>query len=725
MGYIDLHCHTKKVKESETKNRNIKPQLFIKKMKEQNISIVAITNHNHFDKNQYDSFCETAKQEYNYLQIWPGVELDISFSDDKSFKHMIVVYNPKKIDKFIIHLNTILDSKYKNNLDFIINTFEQDDQDDCFYFVHYTGKKNKFSSDHLKQLQNILSDKDYKILKEEDSANRIKSIDTLTGSDIADWRKYNNNNISELLFEIPDFQSFMTLLKNKIQIAKNGSLPIHEYICGDFGTINDCFILNNLNVIFGSRGSGKTHMINTIIQQLQNEGKIVIQNDKFYKYEGSSAINDFDNLLEIKDEHKEKLKRNFIRDDLDYNEKIKKIVNWNRPTVSSPKSFKTSVDKEYSGPLSIVSVKRLDTSQTNNENNKLSTLLNNINKFEEQLDSFNEFSDILNNIRLELKSTKNIINQKIKKLLYKIIIDTYTNNSISNLSKIIEEESHQQISIESKFKNFAKEYINFVYECSTFYNNILNKDIYCEHKVLGEIYEKGQVDIKYTCGIDITGHKEESENSYKNKMTAIQKIFNSLEKISNINKNNKISTLVKKVQNEMTNPKLKEANYSIDYFLYYNSETVIKNKKYKLSDGEKTIMLLERFLSDDKDLYILDEPERSLSNNYIYNDLVQKILHLKDKNKPIIIATHDANIAVNTKPYNTIYVEYDGTKETIEDRYKSYIGNMYTNILYGKNDIKEWDKQSLEILEGGQNAFSERQNAFSNKINGYNHKYNQ
>ena len=58
---IDLHCHTKKTKKSDGINRNVDVTTFAKYMKDLDIKIVAITNHNLFDKKQYEEFEESVK----------------------------------------------------------------------------------------------------------------------------------------------------------------------------------------------------------------------------------------------------------------------------------------------------------------------------------------------------------------------------------------------------------------------------------------------------------------------------------------------------------------------------------------------------------------------------------------------------------------------------------------------------------------------------------------
>ena len=50
---IDLHCHTKAIKKGDGPGRNVTPELFKSKIEDADIKIVAITNHNAFDIEQY------------------------------------------------------------------------------------------------------------------------------------------------------------------------------------------------------------------------------------------------------------------------------------------------------------------------------------------------------------------------------------------------------------------------------------------------------------------------------------------------------------------------------------------------------------------------------------------------------------------------------------------------------------------------------------------------
>jgi ABC-type Mn2+/Zn2+ transport system ATPase subunit len=103
--------------------------------------------------------------------------------------------------------------------------------------------------------------------------------------------------------------------------------------------------------------------------------------------------------------------------------------------------------------------------------------------------------------------------------------------------------------------------------------------------------------------------------------------------------------------------------------------------------------------------YLIDEPEKSLGNDYINDFIVPLLKEHAYSGKRVIIATHDANIAVRTLPYNTIYREHD------LHCYHTYLGNPFSNNLVcqtlGKSRL-DWKETSMRTLEGGEEAFGER-----------------
>ena len=79
--------------------------------------------------------------------------------------------------------------------------------------------------------------------------------------------------------------------------------------------------------------------------------------------------------------------------------------------------------------------------------------------------------------------------------------------------------------------------------------------------------------------------------------------------------------------------------------------------------------------------------------------------------KRLFVSTHDANIAVRTLPYSSIYRSHQ------QGGYSTHIGNPFTNNLVNvdnADDQLDWKKVSMRTLEGGEEAFGEREKIYGN-----------
>lgn len=113
---IDLHCHTKKIKKGDPITRNVSSDVFSEKIQNADVKIVAITNHNAFDLQQYNELKDKVREN---CDVWPGIELD-AFGDqkkkDKPVKfHLIVVANPIEANSFKRVVDELLEGFDVNN----------------------------------------------------------------------------------------------------------------------------------------------------------------------------------------------------------------------------------------------------------------------------------------------------------------------------------------------------------------------------------------------------------------------------------------------------------------------------------------------------------------------------------------------------------------------------------------------------------------------------------
>jgi len=145
--------------------------------------------------------------------------------------------------------------------------------------------------------------------------------------------------------------------------------------------------------------------------------------------------------------------------------------------------------------------------------------------------------------------------------------------------------------------------------------------------------------------------------------------------------------------------------------LLFKRYFALGGQPYSPSSGESSMVMLQKELGTDKEVYILDEPERSLGNEYISDVIVPLIKERARAGKKVFISTHDANIAVRTLPYSSVYRCHG------QAGYKTYIGNPFTNNLVNRDDMADqldWKKISMRTLEGGEEAFGERGKIYGN-----------
>jgi len=100
-----------------------------------------------------------------------------------------------------------------------------------------------------------------------------------------------------------------------------------------------------------------------------------------------------------------------------------------------------------------------------------------------------------------------------------------------------------------------------------------------------------------------------------------------------------------------------------------------------------------------KQVFIIDQPEDNLDNNFIMHELVPLIRKAK-VSRQIIMSTHNANLVVNADAEQIIVARLDNEGD--------YISGSIENQTINQS-IKE-------ILEGGEEAFRNRENKYGMAI---------
>ena len=697
---IDLHCHTIKTKKSDGINRNVTVEDFSKYMKDLEIKIVAITNHNYFDLNQYNEFSESVKET---TMVWPGIELDIKQKPKDG--HMIVICDPKNKEEFSKIFDMPKDKADDYSID-IKTLGEKTKKLNCIYICHYYKKKPVINDDIILDIEKSGID-ETRIFKEPSNYKTLGIFATfnnnvIIGSDVQDWNKYKECNFSNLKLDVDSFNQFLLLSKkeptiittllNKKNKEKFNMKP-HNSVSLSIELYED------INIIFGDKGTGKTEMLKSLEQSMINKNMNVVA------YYGNEKDSEFDKLIN-RDDY-------FINDTKLFNEKVKDafdyIYSWNDVDPTSLKDYiewyETKDNNENKKSLKICDLLNLDVIDKKIYN-KETDRLKKIDDFIEYINSdnsnyglsdleFTQLKDLLTKIEVNQSTFKK--NAWIDK--YSTDLVNYSIDKIKNITAM--HSQSKSVPSETGISKFIKNRLCLKENIDIVLDYLNNTTDIVKEKYLGNLVDKGNI-YKYTKFklLDSNGEKSVASEFSTNKITDLREI----KKILEICKENIYNdVLIQKIEELKTlDIIIKDGLEFVGVTKYVGIES---GDVYKPSQGEKSMLLLNLKLNQDADNYILDEPELSLGNQYISSTIVPILNKLANARKRIVIATHNANIAVRTLPYLSILRTHNN------GIYNTYLGNPFTNKLIdidNENNILDWKEESLNILEGGEEAFEER-----------------
>lgn len=201
-------------------------------------------------------------------------------------------------------------------------------------------------------------------------------------------------------------------------------------------------------------------------------------------------------------------------------------------------------------------------------------------------------------------------------------------------------------------------------------------------------------------------------NQYESKTSEQSKIF--LSKAINKEIDYKNYNTNQSVANELYTTNW----FDISYELSYQDDTFSE-----MSEGKQAFVILKLLLdfSTKKCPILIDQPEDSLDNRAIYNELVQYI-KTKKKERQIILVTHNPNVVVSADAENVIVANQNGNDCLNIDNIKfQYINGALEDtkardengtIILQSQGIRE---HVCEILEGGREAFEKREKKYGFK----------
>ncbi len=302
-------------------------------------------------------------------------------------------------------------------------------------------------------------------------------------------------------------------------------------------------------------------------------------------------------------------------------------------------------------------------------------------------------------------------NKQYKELCDRLTIENKKLAEITSLQKQIANINTQK---EALFKETVQNHVSFATKID---------DLICDFSLIHDdieikiekIYRHDKCKELLKDFINLQSHDRQGfVNDWGDKYQAGAKL--NIEKFLQQALENKIELKAYKEIKDLTKGLLAENWFSISYELTYQNDTF-----NKMSDGKKAFVILKLLLefSHKECPILIDQPEDSLDNRAIYNELVA---YLKEKKKyrQIILVTHNANIVVNADAEEVIVANQHGEDSKNQNNVQfQYITGSLENtkqkdsavdIVLHSQGARE---HVCEILEGGTEAFKKRENKYA------------
>lgn len=711
---IDIHTHTRKIKKGDAETRNIDAKKFIDIIKNTEVKILAITNHNNFDRKQYEDFRDGLN---GICQIWPGIELDILENGRRS--HLLVICNPKKHIEFDKEVQELIRNISPDAFTISIKeTVARFDRLDCLYIAHYLSKKPNFEEEEIEKLTKEISNP-IRIIKE--ATNSISAgiyishgHNSIFGSDIQNWDDYNtiSKELPELRLPVESFEQFCLLL-DKDASTINTLLNRKEKVNIEIVPFNNTAeivrldIYNDINILFGSKGTGKTEILKALSKYFNSKGH------KTNVYQSNEL-----HLKDVFDLKGASFDINAKELGIDEcNMEIEYIKEATEAYVTSIEKYRLHFSEKETNKISQkLKIKNIGKSDDKQPQRKLGEVYSILSKFEE----FRIYVQSNENVKdyIELKQLNDLINS-LTKILYQLNLQTeikflelrsvqMLNQIINTFNKEISKKTGQpEKPTKTGFSDYASNRLKLEVAVKKLLNNI-NKKIEPIETYVGSLNDKGELFCKTNIKIQNGDFTDTRYSPIKKVTKSIQKDF--VKKIISISKHIYATDLFEKITNLNQVENINTIS-SVSNLLQFYRHFSLDNKVYEPSNGESSMILLFKELKEEKEIYLIDEPEKSLGNDYISDVIVPLLKEKALLGKKVIIATHDANIAVRTLPYNSIYRLYENGKGY------TMTGNPFSNSLkciYGLKGDLDWKEISMKTLEGGKEAFGERGKIYGN-----------
>jgi ABC-type dipeptide/oligopeptide/nickel transport system ATPase subunit len=660
MKKIDLHIHTiTTVSDSPVEFSLDKLKEYVRCME---IDCIAITNHNTFDKEQFEIISSSLD-----ITVFPGIEIDLEGG------HILLISDNKDHEEFTekcaqvkaeILSNTDYISLEKFNL--IFTNLSK------YLLIPHYDKKPVIKQEVISKLKYHISAGEVTSVRKFKAC--LKEADKLVPVIFSDMRFHENLNsfpVRQTFIDLEEltFNGIKSCLfdKNKVFLSREDGNKLFQV------TDDGLKISTGLNIIFGERSTGKTYTLERICNSFENvkfiEQFSLLQNDEA-KFESLMSIRHSNVsetfLKEVKDVIGDISNVDLKQNEIDIEKYISTLL-----------KFASENDKSDTYSKAVLFAESLFTEVRQESLKKLieSTIL---------LIENVEYRELIDR-HISITNLKNLVVELMK---------TYVETEELNLKKKWVNELVSNVQQELRFRT------NCTYpEDIDFYRILLdNKKAEKFAQIIRDIKNEREIDRKEIRGFKVV--------AYVRQFTGATQLKNkSKRKLSFMDTYSKYDNPYEYLQS-LKSIELEATEY-YKYFVDIEYKTLNKHG-YPVSGGERSEFNLLHEISDalKHDLLLLDEPESSFDNIFLKNEVNELIKDIA-KEIPVIVVTHNSTVGASIKPDYILYT--DKTLENGSVKYRVYFGYPSSKELKSTtgDTILNFDAM-LNCLEAGIDAYTDR-----------------
>lgn len=661
---IDLHIHTDPA--SYENSFVFSLDKLEKYVHNNGLQVIAITNHNHFNKSQFLDI----QNKLSDIVVLPGIEIDIENS------HLLLIGNVDQVEE-INNANDLLSKEIRSEKDWI--SFDKFVRIFPLYknylLIPHYKKKPAMQTATINKFEGNLDCGEVRSAKQfEVVAKQSGKLVPVLFSDIRisdDLKVFPIRNTYVDINEF-EFSVLKIALSDKNKVFINDSKNDYEFEILPDGTTAS----SKLNVIIGKRSSGKTFNLDRINASRDDNN---IKYIKQFSLTGNSEITKFNEL--VKNEQT-----------LLIEQYLAPFKNLTDNVLEIDQFFDTGVDsyltslKEYAENQSLkdsYSKSKLFTETCFNANDNYDTrdvieatlkLLETdhnrklVDEYLEPLNLKKLLKALLNKREIEYRQFK--LKEEVDKIIESTKLKLSEKSSLKSIKDVDLYEIQKKRVIIDKYNELCNHL-----KCKSLIETL---DIYRFKVELNKTKFKNATEVKRT--LDTKIPLVEAFKFYDKPFSYIKE----LEKIQ-IDKSKIYKAIV---------------NFKI---------IVLNERNTELSGGERAEynLLHELKSADNYDVLLLDEPEASFDNPFIKTYIVDIIKKISNKTT-VFLSTHNNTLGMLLKPNKIIY-----TEACDNNIYKVFTGDFGAKYLKSKDvEIRNTYDHVMDVMEAGETAYKERSTVY-------------